>query len=463
MSVHKYSVTPDSNTSVGDGSDAVGLQEGMPRQNVNNAMRAIASDIAKNYKDHGSLVTAGTGTAYTVFAQSDFTTYFVGLSLVVKLHANCGANATINVNGRGAKQLRMRDPNGTANVEANALRANEVVHIVYNGTQFHVLGAFDFASIHSRISTLETQAASGTVNNSDKLDGQHGSYYQNASNLNSGTVAIARLPVGSGNNLDADKLDGLHASHFLAASSYNAADVKNKLLTVDGAGSNIDADLLDGQHGSFYRNASNLNSGSIPSARLSGTYSISISGSAAQVGGIPASNIMSNNGDTYVVQDTRSVNTPTDLGSRGVKFEFKYNSTDGLNDGGAYHGALTFQQWQDSSGGYTHQIGMTGNGNLFNRTAVVGGSWGAWKRLVNMTDIQSYNAVGSYIFANNNSGGTVSPNATVAGSSLRPTSAGNSSATGSALSGTWRCMGYKTGGNTSWSGTYESTLWVRIA
>ena len=143
MSVHKYSVIPDSNTIVGDGSDAVGLQEGMPRQNVNNAMRAIASDISKNYKDHGSLVTAGTGSAYTVFAQSDFTAYFVGLSLVVKLHADCGSSATININNRGAKKLRMRGPNGITNVEANALRANEIVHIVYNGTQFHVVGDFE--------------------------------------------------------------------------------------------------------------------------------------------------------------------------------------------------------------------------------------------------------------------------------------------------------------------------------
>jgi len=155
MSVHKYSVIPDSNTIVGDGSDAVGIQEGMARQSVNNAMRAIASDIAKNYKDHGSLVTAGTGSAYTVFAQSDFTAYFVGLSLVVKLHADCGPNATINVNGRGVRQLRMRGPNGVQNVEANALRAHEVVHIIYNGTQFHVVGAFDHASVLADISAIQ--------------------------------------------------------------------------------------------------------------------------------------------------------------------------------------------------------------------------------------------------------------------------------------------------------------------
>lgn len=49
--------------------------------------------------------------------------------------------------------------------------------------------------------------------------------------------------------------------------SYTAADVRAKLLTVDGAGSGIDADLLDGQHGTFYRDLANA-TGTIADARL---------------------------------------------------------------------------------------------------------------------------------------------------------------------------------------------------
>lgn len=42
---------------------------------------------------------------------------------------------------------------------------------------------------------------SGTAADSDTLDGQHGSFYQNASNLNTGTVDRDRLPnAGSGEN-----------------------------------------------------------------------------------------------------------------------------------------------------------------------------------------------------------------------------------------------------------------------
>lgn len=40
----------------------------------------------------------------------------------------------------------------------------------------------------------------------------------------------------------------------------------------DGTGSGLDADLLDGQQGSYYLNAGNLNAGTIPDARISGTY-----------------------------------------------------------------------------------------------------------------------------------------------------------------------------------------------
>lgn len=73
-----------------------------------------------------------------------------------------------------------------------------------------------------------------------------------------------------------------------------------------------------------------------------------------------------------------------------------------------------------------------------------------------------FGAVGTYMFANNNSGGEIIPGSTVAGSSLRPTTAGNPSYTLYAPAGTWRLMGYKTGGNTSFSGTYETSVFMRI-
>ena len=64
--------------------------------------------------------------------------------------------------------------------------------------------------------------------NADLLDGNQGSFYQNAANLNTGSIPLARIPT-----------------------------------TLTGK----DADLLDGQHGSYYRSCTNL-TGILPAARF---------------------------------------------------------------------------------------------------------------------------------------------------------------------------------------------------
>ena len=78
-------------------------------------------------------------------------------------------------------------------------------------------------------------------------------------------------------------------------SVYTAADVLTKIKTVDGAGSGLDADTLDGANSTFFTNASNINTGTLATARLSGTYPISVSGSADTVDGLEATDLTSNN------------------------------------------------------------------------------------------------------------------------------------------------------------------------
>jgi len=63
---------------------------------------------------------------------------------------------------------------------------------------------------------------------------------------------------------------------------WNGPNLKWENLT-PGSGSNLDADFLDGNEGAYYQNASNINTGTLGSGRLSGSYSISISGSAASI------------------------------------------------------------------------------------------------------------------------------------------------------------------------------------
>jgi hypothetical protein len=132
--------------------------------------------------------------------------------------------------------------------------------------------------------------AGGTAANASQLDSQSGSYYRNASNLNSGTVPTGRLSGTysidiDGTAADADLFGGQNSSYYRNADNLNAGTVPSGRLSgtyaISISGTAADASLLGGQNGSYYRNASNLNSGTVPSDRLSGTYAISISGNAA--------------------------------------------------------------------------------------------------------------------------------------------------------------------------------------
>lgn len=96
-----------------------------------------------------------------------------------------------------------------------------------------------------------------------------------------GLKSAALKDEGAGNGLDADLLDGQHGSYYAnipARLGFTPWGPSN-----DGTGSGLDADLLDGQQGDYYRNAGNMNAGTLPGARLSGTYGISVSGSAASL------------------------------------------------------------------------------------------------------------------------------------------------------------------------------------
>ncbi|NIM11525.1 MAG: hypothetical protein GTO45_16515 [Candidatus Aminicenantes bacterium] len=92
----------------------------------------------------------------------------------------------------------------------------------YNGSGWDTIGELTAGDLLNLIKTVD---GSGSGLDADKLDGQEGSYYRDASNLNAGTVPQVRL---------------------------SASDLLTLIKTVDGSGSGLDADKLDAKEGSDY-------------------------------------------------------------------------------------------------------------------------------------------------------------------------------------------------------------------
>ncbi|WP_270167615.1 hypothetical protein [Paenibacillus sp. SYP-B4298] len=161
------------------------------------------------------------------------------------------------------------------------------------------------------VTSWDSAVISATVNkinngiDADTIDGQHGSYYRDASNLNAGTVPAARLPAattsiqGAMSASDKAKLDGIATGannyvhptgdgnqHVPATGTSNSgrvlkagstagsaawstltkADISDFPASLPANGGN--ADTLDGQHGSYYQNADNINAGTLAIDRL---------------------------------------------------------------------------------------------------------------------------------------------------------------------------------------------------
>ena len=95
--------------------------------------------------------------------------------------------------------------------------------------------------------------------------------------------------------------------------------------------------------------------------------------------------------DHIISTDKRNtVLSPTSY-LRGIYPVFMSNTTDGLSDGGVYHGILHWRSYgqaaDDLTGGYPIQIAYTSNGRLWTRIATSNTAWGNWKKIARTEDI----------------------------------------------------------------------------
>ena len=130
-----------------------------------------------------------------------------------------------------------------------------------------------------------------------------------------------------------------------------------------------------------------LGTGSVSGA-LSAT---SFSGAGTGLTGTASALNVGGRAGELTVFDTRGSVTGPGTGDKRLRADFVANSTDGLADGGTYHGVLTFQQWGDASGGGTRQLGFTDNDNLWIRGSGTGlSAYGAWKKILHDSNYNAY-------------------------------------------------------------------------
>ena len=93
---------------------SINWQEGQAPSSINNSARAMMAATAK-YRDDvaGAIVTGGSSTAYTVTSYQAFDTlaHLSGQMIAFTVHTSSGAAPTLNVDGLGAKPLRITPGN----------------------------------------------------------------------------------------------------------------------------------------------------------------------------------------------------------------------------------------------------------------------------------------------------------------------------------------------------------------
>ncbi len=152
------------------------------------------------------------------------------------------------------------------------------------------------------INTAFTDATVNNASDSTKLGGQLPAYYLDHANftntaaapfvaLNANTVPTAdnSFTVGSG----AARYANIYSTTFTGALAGNATSATN-------------ATQLNSQAASYYTNATNLASGTVPSGRLTGNYTINITGNAdtatnsSQVGGVSLGGLVQTTGNQNI-------------------------------------------------------------------------------------------------------------------------------------------------------------------
>lgn len=124
---------------------SINWQEGQAPSSVNDAGRGMMAAIAK-YRDDiaGGIITSGTSTAYAVTSYQFFDTLprLSGKVIAFTVHTTSGAAPTLNVDGLGAKPLRVA---AGSSLPGGTLIQGTPYTVTYNGSDdaFYLHGFYD--------------------------------------------------------------------------------------------------------------------------------------------------------------------------------------------------------------------------------------------------------------------------------------------------------------------------------
>ena len=118
-----------------DASNTARFPESMLPSAVNNGARALEGMIARfNQDTNGSVTSSGTNTV-TLAASSTLTAYAQGDRFMFKAGGTNTGAVTLNVDSVGAKAVQKNQ----AALVAGDITQNDIVHVVYDGTQFQMV------------------------------------------------------------------------------------------------------------------------------------------------------------------------------------------------------------------------------------------------------------------------------------------------------------------------------------
>lgn len=170
-SIYDWSKTAGDN----DTSDsAINWQENQIPSTVNNSARQMMGREAEFRDDiSGALVSTNTSNAYSVTANSAFTTLADGRVVAFRANANNSGAATLNVNSIGSKAIRYNSASGDAALSANMIRSGGVYVVRYSTVADGGTGAWILQNpslgTTAFVDFTPVQQGGGTGQNTDKV------------------------------------------------------------------------------------------------------------------------------------------------------------------------------------------------------------------------------------------------------------------------------------------------------